>query len=151
MPQRPPRIARFRTLDDKPALARAIEGAITGGAFAGICLVIGAIRVGWALLSGAGLSDLSRQDALILPTYMGGFVLAGAMLGVMAPMRRSKAGALVMGLVGAGVAFSAFGFGIASDLPRQERWALAFSIPLCTVIFGVMLARHLYAPRPPAA
>lgn len=56
-----------------------------------------------------------------------------------------------MGLLGAGTVCSAFSVAIAAGEPQTERPAIIFAAVVCTLIFGVALAKQLYEPSAAAA
>ena len=138
-------------IDDLRLTNRVVEGATMGGFVAALCLAIGVVRIIVALVFDRGFAELRWQDALVLAAYVGGFVTAGALLGALAPLRRTKLGALLMGILGAGTAFTAFGLGIAVYSDEYRGPDMVFVAVFCTLIFGVALAKELYEPRPPAA
>ncbi len=78
----------------------AASGALVGAAFAGFCLLVGLGRIVFVLLSGRTMEAVSWDDARLLAFYVGGFVLAGAVVGVLRPLLRSGAamfGAMALG------------------------------------------------------
>ena len=64
-------------------------GAAAGAAFAAVCLLVGAGRLGLALLSGATIEALTWADARLMIFYVGGFILAGAVVGALRPFLQS--------------------------------------------------------------
>ena len=75
-------------------------GALSGLFFAALGLLIGAVRIGLALLAGRRF-PFGARDALVLISYPVGFVIAGSVVGALYPIRRRLIGALLLGVVGA--------------------------------------------------
>ena len=141
----------MRRIDDMRPAERARHGAILGSAVAVVCLAIGGIRAALALVGGRRITDLQSHDVILLGAYAGGFIAAGALLGLLAPARRTKAGALLLGLLGAGTMITIFTLGLASTREPGDRDSLVFATIGSTIIFGLWLAKQLYEPKPPAA
>ena len=77
-------------------------GAAVGAVFAGFGLVIGAGRIVLALLSGATMDAMTWADARLMGFYIGGFVLAGTVVGALRPFLQSATAVYVaMALGGA--------------------------------------------------
>ena len=58
-------------------------GALGGAVIAGFALVVGVGRMVFALLSGRTMEAVSRSGVRLLAFYVGGFVLAGALVGML--------------------------------------------------------------------
>ncbi|HEY9225638.1 MAG TPA: hypothetical protein VIP11_03255 [Gemmatimonadaceae bacterium] len=65
------------------------RGALIGVGVGSIFIVVGLLRAGLFLLTGGRLSALSANDARIAVFYLGGFGLAGALVGVLLPRART--------------------------------------------------------------
>jgi hypothetical protein len=85
--------------------SRVTAGAIGGLFFAAFGLLIGAVRIGLAIVSGRRF-HFGASDALLLISYPVGFVIAGAVVGALYPMRRYWIGAILLGIIGAAVFFA---------------------------------------------
>src|SRR5690242_2438544 len=94
-----------------PWLRNAAGGAGWGGVLALVCLGVGALRILAALVFGAHVALPTVADLRLLAFYVGGFSVAGALLGVARPLLRTRrtsyvgcacAGALAMIVIGVG-------------------------------------------------
>lgn len=89
-----------------PSIRQRVKfGAITGLFCAGLGLLIGAARIGLALLAGKRFS-FGARDALLLLSYPVGFIVAGSVVGVLWPLRRRFIGAILLGVLGAALFYS---------------------------------------------
>jgi hypothetical protein len=138
-------------LDELTPDRRVREGAAFGGILAAICVLIGVGRAALALIGGAGIAALQVHDVVVLGTYALGFVVAGAVVGLLSPVRRTRLGALLLGLLAAAVGIGVFVLGILSGSGPEKRAGLIVAWAVCTVIFGALLARDLYRSRKRAA
>lgn len=73
----------------------ALRGALFGGAIGVAFLGVGILRAALFLLSGHRLAPISADDLRLATFYVGGFALAGTLLGGFWQMFRSKATAYV--------------------------------------------------------
>jgi hypothetical protein len=120
-------------------LRRALTGALYG-AFAGaLALAVGAIRIVFAL---AGGTRISFEELRGFVFYVGGFVLAGAVVGLLWPLTRTARGRYAVGVAGAGVGFFVMMQGFFGLMPAWDgaRW---FAWVGSTFFFGAMLGYHL--------
>ena len=67
-------------------------GALGGAVIAGFALVVGLGRIVLALLSGRPTEAVSGADVRLLAFYVGGFVLAGALVGMLRTFVTSTVG-----------------------------------------------------------
>jgi hypothetical protein len=116
-----------------------------------LCLGIGAIR----LVSGVRYFGLPSGDperaellktALFLGGYWAAFVVAGAVFGLLAPLRRSGLGAFVLGYVAAGIVCGGSGLMLRGLDPRGSSHMLA-AAGITTLIFGTLLGYKLFQDR----
>lgn len=94
-------------IDQKPEtlLERLRDGALAGILFAAFGLLVGAVRIGFALLGGRHF-HFGLQDAVVLGAYPVAFMLAGMSVGALYPLRRFRLGALLLGLIGFAIFFT---------------------------------------------
>ena len=94
-------------IDRKPEtlLERLRDGALGGLLFAAFGLLLGAVRIGFALLGGSHF-HFELQDAVVLGAYPVAFMLAGMSVGALYPLRRYRLGALLLGLLGFAIFFA---------------------------------------------
>jgi hypothetical protein len=100
--------------------------------------LIGAARIGLALLGGRHF-HFGSSDALILVSYPVGFVIAGAVVGALYPMRRHWIGAILLGITGALIFFGTM-FVAAKGSPTswtRKEWLV---LSISAAILGVMAA-----------
>src|SRR3954452_7955263 len=83
----------------EPLVERVRDGALSGLLFAAFGLLVGAVRIGFALLGGRRF-HFGLQDAVVLVPYPLVFTLAGMVVGALYPLRRYRLGALLLGLLG---------------------------------------------------
>ena len=126
-----------------PPVKESIRSRVTFGAIAGLFvasagLLIGAARIGLALLAGRRF-HFGLSDALVLFSYPAGFVIAGAVVGALYPMRRHWIGAFLLGITGAFIFFGTV-FVAAKGSPTswtRKEWLV---LSLSAAILGVMAA-----------
>jgi hypothetical protein len=73
-------------------LRGAVEGAGIGFLSAFACIGIGLVRAAFVLLSGRHLAPLTAQDARLFAFYVGGFVIAGVLIGAAGPFLPGRVG-----------------------------------------------------------
>lgn len=120
-------------------MRRALTGALYG-AFAGaFALAIGAIRILFAL---AGGTRINLEELRGFVFYVGGFVLAGAVLGLLWPLTRTVPGRYAVGVAGAAVGMFVMMQGFFGLTPSWDgsHW---FAWVGSTLIFGAGLGYHL--------
>lgn len=99
----------------------------------------GAVRILSALRGGARIRFDELQGILF---YFAAFLVAGAVVGLLWPMKRSRLGRYTLGILGAGIAILMMMRGFKGPLTRWDgaHW---FSVLFCSLIFGVALARQI--------
>jgi hypothetical protein len=72
------------------------------GAACGLALpVLGAIRLGLRAVTGRPVAAPSARDLMVLPLLVAAMALSGVILAALTPLRRSRAGAALAGLIAA--------------------------------------------------
>jgi hypothetical protein len=114
-------------------------GAAYGLFGAVFALLIGALRIAIALAKGR---HIRFDDLHILGFYIGGFIAAGAIIGVLWPFTRTRSGRYGVSIFGASIFVSSFTVGI---FGRPTLWegAVIFSWAVSSMLFGAMLAKQL--------
>jgi hypothetical protein len=128
------------------ALRRAAIGCVLGLAAGGIALVLGLGRA--ALLSSGGRSPiaLTAQHPAFAVTYLAAFGGAGAAIGLLAPLRRTMTGALLVGVLSAAAVLLAIFVvmeGHPAAWPRSIWWAAGIG----TAILGFVVGTQLHQPN----
>jgi hypothetical protein len=112
-----------------------------GGAFMGcFALLLGALHIALALASG---TRISFDDIAAIFFYFAAFVVAGGVMGLLGPIKRTLIGRYGLGVAGAGVALLIMTrgfFGPYSGWEARE-WVVTLG---CSLIFGIVIARHLH-------
>jgi hypothetical protein len=144
-----PKRRHSRHIDGRPEplLERLREGAVGGLLLGAFGLLIGAVRVGFALLGGVRF-HLSRQDAVVLVSYPFAFMLAGIGVGALYPLRRYRLGALLTGLFGFAIFFAAILLsmdGWFSQWPRADWFVLCIGTLTMGPIAGYSFWKHRQA------
>src|SRR5688500_12137469 len=104
--------AAYRRPAPPGLFGRIYWGALGGLFVAALALVAGALRIALALLRGR---EIPFDDLHVLGYYVGGFVLAGVIVGLLLPFARSTLARLATGVLGAGVMLGSFVIGIAGS------------------------------------
>jgi len=102
-----------------------------------LALVAGALRISIALLRGR---TISFDDLHILAFYVGGFIVAGSVVGLAWPLTRTPIGRYSVGVLGAALMLGVFITGIDGS-PLNWDSDYRFIWLLCTLIFGVAFGR----------
>jgi hypothetical protein len=110
-----------------------------------LALVFGALRISMALLRGR---RISFDDLHILAFSVGGFIVAGSMVGVAWPLTRTSLGRYSVGVLGAAMMLGVFITGIDGS-PLHWDHGYRFTWLLCTLIFGVAFGRSFRADHVP--
>lgn len=128
-----------------PIRSRAKFGALTGLFFAALGLLIGAARIGLALLAGKRF-PFGASDALLLLSYPVGFVIAGSVVGVLWPIRRRLIGALVLGVLGAALFYATILIAWKHNLSswKREDWLV---LALCSLAIGPFFGYKFWKDR----
>src|SRR6185437_8472342 len=92
------------------ALKRMGKFAGAGAALATLCVAVGALRTIALLLSGRHLTPLEADDARFLAFYVGSFIAAGALFGLLRPILKGRVG-ITVGCMLAGIVV-ALGIGV---------------------------------------
>jgi uncharacterized membrane protein len=118
---------------------RAVTDAIFGAIAGSLALVVGGVRILFALPGGTRVRFNELQGIVF---YFAAFVLAGAVLGLLGPMKRTRPGRYALGVLGAGIAMLVMmrGFKGAFSQWGGAVWASAL---FCSLFFGVALARQM--------
>ena len=77
-------------------------------------MAIGAIRILFAVLGGERIAAPSRDDIQMIVFYVGGFAVAGAIIGLLRPLIRSRLGAYLAAMLGGIIVMGAI---VRSDAP----------------------------------
>lgn len=127
------------TFSERPPLQRAFLGALGGAFFAALALAVGAVRIVIALAGGTRIESEELQWVVF---YVGGFVLAGAAVGLLWPLTRTGAGRYIVGVLGAAIGLLMMMRGVYGPPPVWDagHW---FSWVVCTSVFGIFLGRQL--------
>lgn len=82
------------------------------------------------------------EDLHFIFYYAGAFIVAGAIVGLLWPMRITTVGRYALGIIGAGIGMTIMMVGLTGSIAR---WSGAewFSGIFCTIFFGVLLAREI--------
>jgi uncharacterized membrane protein len=104
-------------IDD--TIERAARGAVFGLVLGVMMTGVGLLRAGSAALLTRHVSSGTGQGLGGVAGYVGAFAAAGAILGMLWPLKRSKVGAFVLGYLGAGIVCSAVGY--LSEI-REPHW-----------------------------
>ena len=117
----------------------ALEGAGVGFVFA-VCLIgIGLLRALLALVSGRHLAALTGQDARLLAFYVGGFVVAGGLIGAAGPFLPGRVGTYARFVFGGMVVVLAIVIGDQGSLAATDSMDWIF-IPVLGTVFGLAAA-----------
>src|SRR5580765_5675810 len=71
---------------------RAARGSLAGAAIGVLFLAVGLLRAGFYLVSGGHVAGLAASDVREMAYYLGGFTVAGAVIGAAWPMFRGQTG-----------------------------------------------------------
>ena len=105
-----------RTVDITELGRQLARGAAIGLAVGVLLIAIGVLRAAVFLLTGGHLPTLSWEDARLAAFYVGGFGLAGAVVGAVVPRLRTA--------VGLYVAFSVAGMIVVTAIMASEKGGL---------------------------
>jgi hypothetical protein len=84
------------------------------------------------------------QTALVLAGFWGATTLAGALIGLLWPVRRAAAGAFALGYLAVGIPLATVGQVMAHFDTHWDAHAWLFGFGLTTAIFGTMIGRWIY-------
>lgn len=123
----------------EPPLRRARTGALYGAFGAALALAVGAVRIVFALASGR---RISFDELRGLGFYAAGFVLAGAVVGLLWPWTRTVRGRYAVGVAGAAIGFFIMMQGFFGTTPSWDgaHW---FTWVSGSLLFGAMIGYHL--------
>ncbi|HEX5409860.1 MAG TPA: hypothetical protein VFW89_08835 [Gemmatimonadaceae bacterium] len=121
------------------ALKRMGKFAGAGAALATLCVAVGALRTIALLLSGRHLTPLEADDARALAIYVGSFIAAGALFGLLRPILKGRVGIIVGCMLAGIVVMLGVGFAEAGGV-RALDGALWVILPVFGMVFGAALA-----------
>src|SRR5688500_7404815 len=84
-------------------IQRTAQGAFWGLAMGGLMLCVGLVGAVIAVAKGRPVAFDIQRDLPLAALYAAAFSVAGAVIGLLAPMRRTKIGAYALGFIGAGI------------------------------------------------
>jgi hypothetical protein len=116
-------------------------------------MVLGIIGGGLALMIALGRANLvaaggrapglgMQHQQMLAPSFLVAFALCGALVGLLAPLRRTALGALALALIAAGGFVAAVFVGIAGP-PAAWSSSSWWAVGTTTVVLGVVLAGQL--------
>ena len=126
------------------ALKRTAQGAFGGMLMGGLMLGMGIASAALAAVVGRRVAINIGRDVLLAALYVVGFTVAGAIIGLLAPIRRNWMGAFALGLLGAGIVSAVIGL-MVMTIEQERDWnAFAFVVSLMTLLFGSVLGYFLH-------
>ena len=112
-----------------------LKGALYGFVVSLVFLGIGLIRAVIAIASGKHMNPLTAQDARLLLFYVGGFTAAGALVGTLAPLLRTKFSIYLGASLAGIVVMFAIAVGDKGSLSALDGFDYV-AMPLLGVLFG---------------
>ncbi len=132
-------------------LFNALAGALHGLIMALLGLLVGLIRIVIALASGVSIAP---GELGLIVYYVGAFAAAGAVGGLLWPLRRWVVGRYLLGIVVASVGMLILGIAESGPISQWDD-AAWIAASICAVVFGITLGHafgvdpmHLSASRP---
>jgi hypothetical protein len=126
----------------RAALRRALLGFLVGALGGGVALMIALGRAGLVQSGGHGPTSFNEQHPALAVALLAAFGICGAVVGLLAPMRRTPFGAIGLGLIAANgfltTVFVALE-GPPAGWPRSMWWALGVG----TLLLGLVLGGQL--------
>ena len=95
-------------------IRKALLGAAVGAALALAIIAIAAIRFLFALVAGESIAPPNPDDSKMIVFYVGGFAVAGATIGLLRPLIRSRLTAYLAAMIGGIIVMGAI---VRSDAP----------------------------------
>jgi hypothetical protein len=128
-----------KTTSRQVALRGALEGAGVGFVFAALLIGVGVLRALIVKASGRHLAPLTAQDARLLAFYVGGFVVAGSLIGTAAPFFPGRFGTYARFVFGGMVLVLAIVIGDQQNLGALDgiEWII---VPVLGTVFGLAAA-----------
>jgi hypothetical protein len=125
----------------RAALRRVLLGVVLGIVGGAIALMIALGRAS-LVEGGRGGGLVTQHHAALAPAFLVAFGLCGALLGLLAPLRRTPLGAIGLGLIAASGFVTAFFVGLAGPpviWSRSTWWAVGTA----TLLLGLVLGGQL--------
>ena len=121
------------------------RGALVGAFIAALALLVGSARIGFALAAG---QRIQFDELHVLFYYVGAFVVGGAVVGLLWPLRRAQFGNLGVALAGVTMGMLLLLRGIHGPYAQWggREWLMLL---LLSPVFGLILA-HLLKDEPHA-
>lgn len=115
-------------------------GAVGGALLGCLALLLGALNIAVALAGGTEI-DFGELEPLFF--YFAAFVVAGGVMGLLGPIKRTLVGRYGLGVVGAGVALLIMTRGFFGPYSGWEthHWVITLGL---SPVYGIMIARHLH-------
>ena len=113
-----------------------------GAALAALCLAVGALRILVVLLFGRHFSPLHAHDIRVLAFYVGSFIVAGAIFGLLQPLWKGRLGITVGCMLAGVVAVVGIGIGDSGGIGQLDAvdWVM---LPALGMLFGGAMAYGL--------
>jgi hypothetical protein len=124
------------------AFRRVLLGAVLGIVGGGLALMIALGRASLVEGGGRGPGLVTEQHPALMPSFLVAFGLGGALLGLLAPLRRTALGALALGLTAASGFVAAVFVGLAGP-PAAWSQSTWWVVGTATLLVGVVLGGQL--------
>ena len=119
---------------------RGRTGALLGAGVGCVALAFGAVRIVLSLASGQRIRFDDVGSGILF--YVASFVLAGAAMGLLWPVKRTRAGRVALGVIGAGITTLVMMRGFIGPLTRRDgsHWFAAIVLAL---FLGAFISRRI--------
>jgi hypothetical protein len=117
-----------------------LKGALLGLTAAFVCVLIGALRIAFAIGTGGGVGVEGLGGGLLV--YVTGFVSGGAVAWAFRPLWKHRAAVYVSGIAGAAVVFLAIVSAV-SGLPSTWTPTSWIAWSVLSVIFGAVVSYRM--------
>lgn len=124
------------------ALRRTLLGILLGLVGGGLALMISVGRANLVGGGGRGPRLMAQHQQMLAPSFLIAFAVCGALLGLLAPLRRTAAGALGLSFIAASAFVGAVFTGLAGP-PVTWSPSSWWAVGTATVLLGVVLAGQL--------
>jgi peptidoglycan/LPS O-acetylase OafA/YrhL len=126
----------------RATLRRTLLGVVLGIVGGSLALMIALGRASLVGSGGRGPGLVTAPDAALAPSFLVAFGLGGALLGLLAPLRRTPLGAFVLGMIAAAGFVAAIFVGLAgppAEWSRSTWWAVGIAALLVGAVLGGQL------------
>jgi hypothetical protein len=126
----------------RATLRRTLLGVVLGIVGGSLALMIAIGRASLVGSGGRGPALVTQPDAALAPSFLVAFGLGGALLGLLAPLRRTPLGAFVLGMIAAAGFVAAIFVGLAGPPAAWSRstwWAVGIAALLVGTVLGGQL------------